>query len=225
MILKVSEIFHSVQGESSRAGFVCGFVRLAGCNLRCRWCDTPQAQDFASGADMALDAVLDRVRTSGLSRWEITGGEPLAQPGASALIAALCDLGLEVLVETNGSLDIDLADVRSKRIVDVKGPSSGEAGSFLGSNWTRLTPRDELKFVVADAEDYRFARDAIRRPLPAGLIVNLSPAWLPKLGADQGLPPAQLVEWTLADRDLWGPEVRLNLQLHKIIWGPDAQGV
>jgi len=147
-MLRVSEIFHSIQGESSHAGRPCVFVRLAGCNLRCRWCDSEYT--FTGGEKMALEDVVGRVKSYGCNLVEITGGEPLAQREALDLIAGLLDDGFEVLIETSGSIDIAPVDRRAKIILDVKCPGSGEADKNLWSNLDVLREHDEIKFVIAD---------------------------------------------------------------------------
>jgi 7-carboxy-7-deazaguanine synthase len=218
-ILRVNEIFHSIQGESTRAGWPCVFVRLTGCNLRCAYCDTRYAQDReGEGQELSVDDILALVGTFRCRLVEVTGGEPLLQAGTPDLVLALLSRGHEVLVETNGSLDIDLLDPRAVRIVDMKGPSSGEEGSNDLGNLGKLTPLDEVKFVIADREDYRFARamiqDLEKRSTWHGVAVNLSPAF-------GRLAPADLAAWMLADR----LQARLNLQLHKHIWAPETRGV
>jgi len=211
--LNVSEVFRSIQGEASRAGLPCAFVRLAGCNLRCRWCDTRYA--WEGGRDMTLAAVLEQVREFAPRRVEVTGGEPLIQPGAAELLTALCDEGYETLLETNGSQDISVVDPRVVRIVDFKCPSSGEADANLWSNVEQLTPRDEVKFVLADRADYTFSRAAIAQyAVEQRCAVLLSPV------ADR-LAAADLARWILDDN----LDVRLSLQLHRIIWPDVERGV
>jgi 7-carboxy-7-deazaguanine synthase len=215
-VLRVNEVFRSIQGESTRAGWPCAFVRLTGCNLRCAYCDTRYAYD--EGEDLAIEDILARVGALGCRLVEVTGGEPLLQAGTPDLVLALLERGHDVLVETNGSLDIGLVDPAAVRIVDFKCPSSGEAGSFDPANLDRLTPGDELKLVVAGRQDYLFARGLIagleRRTTWHGIAVNLSPAF----GV---LAAADLSAWMLADR----LQARLNLQLHKHIWPPETRGV
>jgi 7-carboxy-7-deazaguanine synthase len=210
--LKVNEIFYSLQGESTRAGQPCVLVRLTGCHLRCGWCDTAYA--FYEGEWLSRDEVLERVAAFGCPLVELTGGEPLLQPGALPLLAALCDAGYEVLLETSGAVDIAAVDPRVRRIVDVKCPGSGEAERNLWSNLDLLRPTDELKLVLADEADYRWARDLVLgRQLHRRCAVHFSPV----AGA---LPPDSLAEWILRDR----LPVRLQLQLHKLLWGA-ARGV
>jgi len=211
--LKVSEIFFSIQGEGTRAGRPCAMVRLAGCNLRCAWCDTLYAR--RGGDEMSLADVLARVEAFGCELVEVTGGEPLTQPAALELLSRLADAGYETLLETNGSIDISPVDARVIRIVDFKCPSSGQAERNLWTNADRLTGRDEVKFVIADRADYDFARRAVgERELAARCAVIFSPV-------HDRLAPAELAEWILAD----GLPVRLGMQLHKIIWPDRTRGV
>jgi len=210
--LKVNEIHATLQGEGGRAGRSCALVRLTGCNLRCVWCDTAYAYD--QGREMALEEVVAEVARLGRPMVLVTGGEPLLQPATPALLSRLCDNDHEVLLETNGSKDISVADRRVIRCLDVKCPGSGAADSFLWSNLDRLGPTDEVKFVLADRADYEYARRIIdRHELPRRCEAILTPA----AGL---LAPAELAKWMLGDAALPG-RVRLGLQLHKIIW-PDA---
>jgi 7-carboxy-7-deazaguanine synthase len=210
--MRVTEIFHSIQGESSHAGRPCAFVRLAGCNLRCRWCDSEYT--FTGGDKMSIDDVMARVRGYGCRLVEITGGEPLAQTEAFDLIRALCDEDFEVLIETSGSIDITPVDRRAKIILDVKCPGSGEAGKNRWENLDALRPQDEVKFVIADRADYDFARRIVAEKDLERWTVLFSPVW-------GELDMKTLAEWMLADR----VAVRLQTQLHKHIWGADAKGV
>ena len=211
--LRVNEIYLSLQGEGSRAGLPCVLVRLTGCNLHCRWCDTPRAR--TEGREMSLDEILDRVAELACRRVEVTGGEPLTQPACHRLLERLCDLACETLIETNGSLDIRTIDPRAIRIVDFKCPSSTEQGRNRWDNVEALTDRDEVKFVLADRGDYDFARDAVaRHDLPARCAVIFSPV-------HGELAPAELARWILADR----LDVRLGLQLHRMIWPNQDEGV
>ncbi len=211
-MLEISEIFHSIQGESIRAGRPCVFVRLAGCNLDCSYCDTAYARE--RGEPSTREAVVARVEAYRCRLVEITGGEPLLQEETPALVSSLLDRGREVLVETNGTLDISVLDPRAVRIMDLKCPSSGESGKTRWENLARLTPRDEVKFVVAGREDYLWAKGVVREKLPAGPAVLFSPA----AGL---LDPADLAAWIIAD----GLEARLQLQLQKIIWPDRDRGV
>src|SRR3954464_565968 len=157
--MRVTEIFHSIQGESSHAGRPCVFVRLTGCNLRCRWCDSEYT--FTGGEKMAIDDVVARVKSYGCDLVEVTGGEPLAQSESFELIRRLCDDGFEVLIETSGSIDITPVDRRAKIILDVKCPGSGEVGKNRWENIDELRPHDEVKFVIADRNDYDWAKSVI----------------------------------------------------------------
>jgi 7-carboxy-7-deazaguanine synthase len=210
--VKVNEIFYSLQGESTRVGQPCVLVRLTGCHLRCGWCDTAYA--FYEGDWMARTEVLARVAAFGCRLVELTGGEPLLQPGALPLLADLCDAGYEVLLETSGAVDISGVDPRVHRIVDVKCPGSGEVERNHWPNLDLLREGDELKFVLADEADYLWAREVVReRELHRRCPVHFSPV----AGT---LAPAALAEWILRDR----LGVRLQLQLHKLLWG-GARGV
>lgn len=205
--LKISEIFFSLQGETSRAGLPTVFVRLTGCPLRCVWCDTEYA--FSGGRNIALPEILAEVARHG-TRWVcVTGGEPLAQKACLPLLSALCDTGYDVSLETSGALDIAGVDPRVSRIVDLKAPGSGEFDKNRWENLALLTARDELKFVLKDRADYEWARDLVReRHLDALCPLLFSPV--------QGdLTPTTLAEWILADR----LPVRFQLQLHKLLWG------
>ncbi len=211
MSLKVHELFASIQGESSFAGWPCAFLRLSGCNLSCRWCDTRYALE--SYTEMSVDAAMRALCAFGLPLVELTGGEPLLATETPALAAALADAGLTVLVETNGSRDIAVLDPRVVAILDVKCPGSGMEAQNDYANLDRLRPRDEVKFVLAGREDYRFAVDVAGR-VWATHMVHFSPV-------PGALDPAELAAWMVADR----VRARLALQQHKIIWSPDARGV
>jgi 7-carboxy-7-deazaguanine synthase len=210
--MRVTEIFHSIQGESSHAGRPCVFVRLTGCNLRCRWCDSEYT--FTGGEKMSLEAVMDRVRAYGCRLVEITGGEPLAQSEAFELIERLCDENFEVLIETSGSIDITPVDRRAKIILDVKCPGSGEAARNRWENLDALRPHDEVKFVIAGRTDYDFAKQVVTEKNLDRWTVLFSPVW-------GELEMKTLAEWMLADR----VAARLQTQLHKHIWGAEARGV
>jgi 7-carboxy-7-deazaguanine synthase len=211
--IEVAEMFTSLQGESSWAGLPCAFVRLSGCPLSCRWCDTAWAKEPGRGMQVAEAAAW--AAGQGLPLAEVTGGEPLAQPGAPALISALCQAVAAVLVETNGCEDISVVDRRAHVILDVKCPSSGMAGRTRWANLGLLRPRDEVKFVLAGREDYDYARGVVAEHGLAGRAgLLLSPV------AGE-LEPGELAAWMLADR----LPARLQLQLHKQIWGPQARGV
>ncbi|MHB9117331.1 MAG: 7-carboxy-7-deazaguanine synthase QueE [Burkholderiales bacterium] len=209
--LRISEIFYSLQGETSRAGWPTVFVRLTGCPLRCGYCDTSYA--FQGGETLALAAILQQVAAYQPRFVTVTGGEPLAQKYCPDLLAALCDAGYSVSLETGGSLDIGKVDERVSRIVDVKTPGSGEVAANRWENLDLLRPQDELKFVLCDEEDYLWARSLIaERHLPERCAVLLSPV------AGQ-LEPSRLADWILRDR----LPVRMQIQLHKILWG-NARG-
>jgi 7-carboxy-7-deazaguanine synthase len=212
--LVVHEIYASIQGESSFAGLPCAFVRLTGCNLRCVYCDTPQA--FYGGERLPRAVVLARTLQFGTPVVELTGGEPLLQPGSLPLLRELCDAGRTVLLETSGEADIAPVDSRVHRIVDLKTPGSGESHRIRWQNLDALTERDEVKFVLTGRADYEWMRATLRRTdLGArGCGILASAAW----GA---LRPRELVGWVLED----GLQVRVQVQLHKVIWGPEAQGV
>ena len=207
MALRLTEIFFSLQGEASRAGLPTVFVRLTGCPLRCTWCDTTYS--FTGGQPSSVEAVLAEVARYPARQVCVTGGEPLAQKECLALLTALCDAGYDVSLETSGALDIAGVDPRVSRIRDLKAPDSGECARNRWENLDCLTPRDEIKIVVASRADYEWAREQIRaRQLDRLCPVLLSPA--------QGLvEPRALAEWILED----GLNVRFQLQLHKILWG------
>jgi 7-carboxy-7-deazaguanine synthase len=206
-MLRLTEIFLSLQGETSRAGLPTVFIRLTGCPLRCRWCDTPYS--FQGGETVTLASLLARVAEFGVPTVCVTGGEPLAQKGCLPLLAALCDAGYSVSLETSGALDVSMVDSRVSRIVDVKPPESGEESRNRWENISHLTPHDEIKFVLASRSDYEWARDVVRaQNLDKVCPILFSPV--------QGeLPPVQLADWILADR----MPVRMQMQLHKVLWG------
>jgi 7-carboxy-7-deazaguanine synthase len=213
-MLTVSEIYPSIQGESTHVGRPCVFVRLAACDLRCRWCDTAYA--FTGGTRMSVDDVLARVREMPVRLVELTGGEPLLQKDAILLMQKLLDDGCEVLLETGGHVPVDQVPRAVRKIVDVKCPGSGEAGRMHWQNLSRLEPHDEVKFVIADRSDYEYARDvAARHDLAERVAAVL---FSPVHGV---LAPAELARWILDD----ALPVRLQLQAHKYIWSPDARGV
>jgi 7-carboxy-7-deazaguanine synthase len=214
MTLRVNELFYSIQGESSFAGYPCAFVRLTGCNLRCSYCDTAYAYD--EGVDYTVDKIIAQVVSYGCRLAEITGGEPLLQQEAPRLIAELLGQGYTVLLETNGSMDISSVDERCVRIIDLKCPSSGEAQRTDIGNLARLTARDEIKFVIGTRGDYEYARDLMERESLARRVrqIHVSPVM-------EIMQPAELAAWMLADR----LKARLSLQLHKVIWPHVARGV
>ena len=215
--LKISEIFHSIQGEGSRAGLPCVFVRLHGCGLRCSWCDTPYALDHREGGDMMdTGAVLSRVASYRCDFVELTGGEPLEQEAVFPFMTELCDQGFTVAVETGGHVDISRVDARVTVIMDVKCPGSGMMKKNRPENLEYLKPTDEVKFVVRDREDYQWMRAFIEREHLADRCgeILVSPAF-------DDIPYRDLAAWMLEDR----LPARLQLQLHKFIWDPDARGV
>ena len=212
--LVIHEIYRSVQGETSFAGKPCTLVRLSGCNLRCRWCDTPQA--FTGGTRMSRQDVMQRALELGTQLVLITGGEPLLQPAVLPLMSALCDAGRTVMLETSGERDIAAVDPRVHRIVDMKAPGSAESERNRYENLALLTARDQVKLVLADRADYEWGKALIAREQLVGRCGEVL------LSCVHGeLDPRELVAWVLAD----GLDVRVQLQLHKYIWGADAQGV
>ncbi len=211
--LLISEIYASIQGESSHAGRPCTFVRLTGCPLRCRWCDTEYA--FTGGEQMGLDQVMAEVSRLGLGLVQVTGGEPLAQRPVGALVAALCEAGHEVLIETSGTLPVDRLDPRARIIADLKCPGSGEAWRTRWPILARLRAIDELKIVVADRADFDWAVAALGAALAQMAATVL---WSPVADA---LAPARLAGW-LMDSGVRG---RLQIQLHKVLWPDTDRGV
>jgi 7-carboxy-7-deazaguanine synthase len=205
--LRLTEVFLSLQGETRRAGLPTVFIRLTGCPLRCRWCDTTYS--FQGGETVTLNSLMARVAEFGVSTVCVTGGEPLAQKGCLPLLSALCDAGYSVSLETSGALDVSMVDPRVSRIVDIKPPESGEESRNRWENLSHLTPHDEIKFVLASRSDYEWARDVVHaQGLERVCTILFSPV--------QGeLPPAQLADWILADR----MPVRMQVQLHKVLWG------
>jgi 7-carboxy-7-deazaguanine synthase len=211
--LRIKELYRSIQGESTYAGWPCVFVRTAGCDIRCVYCD--EAHAFTGGERLTTDEIVERVCKLGTRLVEVTGGEPLAQKGTPELVRRLLDAGYEVLVETGGHHDISALDPRAHAIVDVKTPGSGMAAHNDLANLDRLRPGDEVKFVLCDRADYDFAVRVVREHgLEARVPVHFSPV-------HPGLEPRELARWLLDD----GLRVRLNLQLHKYVWGADAKGV
>ena len=205
--LRVTEIFHSLQGETSRVGLPTVFVRLTGCPLRCGYCDTAYA--FHGGTTRTLDQVLAEVARHGTHYVTVTGGEPLAQTNCLPLLAALADRGYSVSLETSGALDVSHVDRRVSRIVDIKTPGSGEAEKNRWENLAYLNERDEIKFVLCGEADYEWAKAVLaERRLERVCPVLFSPSYAE-------LPPAALAEWILRDR----LPVRMQLQLHKVLWG------
>ncbi len=211
--LVINEIFFSIQGESTLAGHPCVFVRLTACDLRCAWCDTAYA--FTEGTEMSYDAIAGKVKEYGCTLVEITGGEPLMQENVHALIQRLCDEGCKVMIETGGHRDIARIDPRVKRIMDIKCPGSKMEKRNRWENIDLLTPGDEVKFVIADETDYRWAKDIVLRyALPARCTILFSPVF----GIIEN---RALAGWILRDR----LPVLFQLQMHKYIWDPTARGV
>ena len=213
-MLSVNEIFYSIQGESTYAGKPCVFVRLAGCDLRCSWCDTPYA--FNEGQKMSVDEIARKVGEYGSGLVELTGGEPLLQEGVYALMERLLDEGRTVLLETGGQIDVSRVPGAVVKVMDVKCPASGESEKVEWNNIDRLGSHDQVKFVIQDRVDYEFARDILsRHALDRRCAAVL---FSPVHGV---LNPRDLSEWILEDR----LPVRLQLQIHKHIWGADVRGV
>ena len=211
--MRITEIFHSIQGESSYVGQPCVFVRLTGCPLRCTWCDTDYA--FYGGHECSIDEVLAKVQAYECRLVEVTGGEPLVQPESLPFMARLCDAGYTVLLETSGAVDIAPVDPRAHIILDVKCPGSGVTDRMHWPNLSQLAAKDEAKFVLADRLDYDWAREIFAQ---YDLASRCSVLFSPVFGA---LDVRQLAEWILADR----LPVRFQLQMHKYIWAPDMRGV
>jgi len=210
--LRITEIFCSLQGESSLVGLPTVFVRLTGCPLRCGYCDTSYA--FKGGETRALDTILEEVAAFGVEHVTVTGGEPLAQKDCSLLLVALCDAGYRVSLETSGALDIADVDKRVKRVMDIKTPSSGEVDRNLWSNLELLTTADEVKFVIGDRDDYDWSKAILREhALVSRCSVLFSPVY-------EALEARMLADWIIADR----LPVRFQIQLHKLLWG-DRPGV
>ena len=212
-MLKINEIYASIQGESSHTGLPCIFIRLTGCNLRCSWCDTAYA--FYAGNDLTIEKTLQKVDTFGLPLVEITGGEPLLQEDVYPLMEALLKKGYRVMLETSGALPIDKVPQRVIKILDIKCPGSGEEKKNHLENLKFLSPHDEVKFVLLDRADYEWSRDLLRKyDLAPSTQVLFSPVY-------DKLNLKDLSQWIVKDR----LAVRLQTQLHKVIWSKDAIGV
>jgi len=205
--LRINEVFHSIQGEADAVGFPTVFVRLTGCPLRCRYCDTEYA--FHAGEWLSLEAIVDKVLSYGARHVCVTGGEPLAQPNCLPLLARLCDAGLAVSLETSGAFDVAAVDPRVARVVDVKTPGSREADRNRIANFGLLGERDQLKFVICSRADYDWSKEFLREQ---GLIGRCQILFSPSY---HEVPARDLAEWILADR----LPVRFQLQLHKVLWG------
>ena len=211
--MKVNEIFHSIQGETTYAGMVCSFIRLTGCNLRCSYCDTTYA--YYEGVEMTPNEVLRRVAEFNTSLVMITGGEPLLSPELNQLVDSLSRHNYHILVETNGSLDIGRIEGKVIKIVDIKCPSSGMSEFIYWDNLNKLNPNDQVKFVIGNREDYQWAKEIVaRNRLAEKLPVLISPVF-------GKMEPRRLANWIIEDN----LKVRFQLQLHKYIWGPDQRGV
>ncbi|MCU7843401.1 MAG: 7-carboxy-7-deazaguanine synthase QueE [Candidatus Thiodiazotropha sp. (ex Monitilora ramsayi)] len=207
--LRITEIFHSLQGEGRTVGTPTVFVRLTGCPLRCRYCDTTYA--FSGGEMVSLESILEQIASYSTDHVCVTGGEPLAQKGVSELLTALCDTGYQVSLETSGALDIATVDSRVSRVVDIKTPGSGEVERNLSSNLDCLTPHDQVKFVITDQQDYEWSRSLLmEQKLNERCEVLFSPV-------HDKLKASELADWVIRDR----LPVRFQLQLHKLLWGDE----
>jgi 7-carboxy-7-deazaguanine synthase len=213
--LYVVEQFLSVQGESSYAGKLCWFIRLAGCNLNCSYCDTKYAKKFSDGSLISITTLVEKAVASGAEIIEVTGGEPLLQAGVAELCEELLTTGLTILMETNGSLAIDKLPCGVIKVMDVKLPSSGASDNICYANFNQLSSHDEVKFVISNRADYDFAKQIVAKYL-AGTEreILFSPVW-------NDITPATLARWVVADK----LKVRVQLQLHKYIWPPEMRGV
>ena len=211
--LQITEIFHSIQGESTRVGQPCVFVRLTGCPLRCTWCDTEYA--FHGGEPLTVEAILKQVQSYECPLVEVTGGEPLHQPGALVLLKQLCDAGYQTMIETSGSFDISEIDPRVSIIMDVKCPGSGMTDRMRWANIKHLSEKDEVKFVLNDEADYEWSKDIVQHyQLNRRCTVLFSPVF-------GSLDLKLLAERVLCDK----LPVRMQVQLHKLIWDPETRGV
>lgn len=212
--MKVCELFTSIQGESTYAGTPCTFIRLSGCNLRCSYCDTTYS--YEKGTELSPEEIIERVRDAGLNLVEITGGEPLLQHDAVVdLTKRLLDAGYKVLIETNGTMSISSLDNRAVVIMDIKTPASNMSGKHDLSNFSYIKPDDEIKFVICNRNDYEWSKQLV---LEQGLLKRCTVLFSPAAGS---IVPRELASWILQDR----LEVRLNMQLHKIIYNPDERMV
>ncbi len=223
--LRINEIFFSIQGESTWVGQPCIFVRLSGCPLRCRYCDTEYA--FREGLPRTIDSLVSEVLANPCRLVEITGGEPLAQRNVHSLVTRLIDADRTVLIETSGAIDTHEVDPRARLILDVKTPDSGESHRTVWSNLDQLRPHDEVKFVISSRCDYEFAREIVAKHRLVDRCQSVlfspthaQPAGLEILGS-AGLHPRELAKWILEDQ----LSVRLQIQVHKVIWDPQTRGV
>jgi 7-carboxy-7-deazaguanine synthase len=215
--LNISEIYLSIQGEGSRAGQLCVFVRLQGCELRCTWCDTPYALDIKSGGTkMKSNEIFEKIKSFGIDFIEFTGGEPLLQKSIIPFISQLLDYGYNVAIETNGHADIGAVDRRAVKIMDIKCPGSGMVKFNNPDNIEHLLPHDEVKFVIADRNDYDWAREYVSGHKLTDKVADV--IFSPVFGS---IKAKELAEWIISDR----LAVRMQLQMHKFIWEPDARGV
>ena len=211
-MLKINEIYKSIQGESSFTGLPCVFVRLTGCHLRCTWCDTAYA--FYEGREMSILEIVQEVKSLGISLVELTGGEPLLQAEAVDLVRELLDQNFQVLIETSGAIDVSILDPRAVKIMDIKCPGSGMSDKMIWDNLKYLGVRDEIKFVIKDRKDFDWACDVIQNRRLASKVILFSSVF-------GELNPQKLSEWIL-EKNL---NVRLQLQVHKYIWHPETRGV
>ena len=214
--LRVNEIFTSIQGESTYCGCLCFFIRLAGCNLSCSYCDTVYASAFSDGNEMEIGSLTEKAAEENVKLVEITGGEPLLQEKTPLLCGRLLDKGFKVLVETNGSLPVSVLPHGTVRIIDCKTPSSGEAGSTDFNNFSVINGNDEIKFVISDYGDFKYSVEMIRKYSLDSKTEKI--LFSPVYGK---LNPEELAAWIISER----PPARLQIQMHKIIWGPDKRGV
>jgi len=212
-IVRIYEIYDSIQGESTLAGMPCTLVRMAGCPLRCRYCDTPQALSFGSGEVYDIRQITEKVRQHARPLTLVSGGEPLAQKSCLPLLSALAKISPVLQLETSGAFDISRVDPGVRRILDIKTPGSGEAGHNRWENLRHLKDGDEIKFVITDHEDYTWATDILNEYRP-DVPVLFSPAW-------GDVDPSELSQWMLEDH----VAARIQMQLHKYIWGAEATGV
>lgn len=211
-MIKINEIFFSIQGESSYTGFPTVFVRTSGCPLRCTYCDTQYA--YYDGEKVSLDTIIDKIKSFPAKYVCVTGGEPLSQPQTLELMTKLCDLNYNVSIETSGAISCEFVDKRVKKIIDIKTPDSGAADTFIMKNLNHATPLDEFKFVICSEKDFLWAENFVQTHLSSGQIVLFSPSF----GVVSEL---QLAQWILKN----GSQARMQMQMHKYIWPPDTKGV